>query len=236
MSMQQVPTFIFTPGAAGFGTIQFTDFVSLSLNRIVLIKNITRGADMYVLGSQTLGGSVAGNTLTLNVDTSSMNAGDALFINYNATDDDPSYSSLPVSITSVQPGDDRVNNWKRVNHNNPKERLLLTSSTKTITGNTNTTPLQVGDFKEAVVALNVTAASGTTPTLDVKIQTSDDGGSTWYDLVYPNTTTPVAFAQATGVSKKLISLSGAFGDYLSIVYTIGGTSPSFTFAVKVVLK
>lgn len=87
----------------------------------------------------------------------------------------------------------------------------------------------VGLFRELVVFLNVTAGSGTTPTLNVKIQTSDDGGTTWYDV--PSG----AFTQATGVTTQILSFT-TFGDTVRCVSTIAGTTPSFTYAVKAVAK
>lgn len=92
--------------------------------------------------------------------------------------------------------------------------------------------VEVGEYNQTLVTLNVTAASGTTPTLNAKLQASDDGGTTWYDL--PS----AAFTQLTGVGTAVLQLTetNAFGDYIRVAYTIAGTSPSFTFAVKAVAK
>lgn len=80
-----------------------------------------------------------------------------------------------------------------------------------------------GRPKEAVVLLSIGAASGTTPTLDVKIQHSDDN-STWTDL------TGGAFAQKTAASFAEINIKN-FKRYIRAVHTVGGTTPSFTAAV-----
>lgn len=73
--------------------------------------------------------------------------------------------------------------------------------------------------------LDVTAASGTTPTLDVKIEDSPDGGTTWF--------TVASFAQKTGITRDVLNVvSKAFGDRLRVTWTIGGTTPSFTFSVR----
>lgn len=71
--------------------------------------------------------------------------------------------------------------------------------------------------------LNVTAASGTTPTLDVLVEDSVDGGATWNTLV--------AFTQATAVTREVKNITTPFGDQLRVRWTVGGTTPSFTFAV-----
>lgn len=73
--------------------------------------------------------------------------------------------------------------------------------------------------------LHVFAASGTTPTLDVVLFSDDNSGMT-------SATSRIAMTQATAVGYELKSLAGAItDDYWRITYTIGGTGPSFTFAV-----
>ena len=70
--------------------------------------------------------------------------------------------------------------------------------------------------------LHVTAASGTSPTLDAKIQTSSDNSS-FSDYI--------TFTQATGVTSELKTSASAPARYARAVLTIGGTNPSFTVAV-----
>lgn len=101
------------------------------------------------------------------------------------------------------------------------------SAAKTATNSS--AALVVGNYREAIATLNVTAASGTTPTLDVKLQTSDDGGTTWYDL--PGG----VFTQRTAAGAQALQITN-FGDTLRAVSTIGGTTPSFTYAIKLVAK
>lgn len=69
--------------------------------------------------------------------------------------------------------------------------------------------------------LHVTAASGTAPTLVVKVQHSADN-STWLDLA------TFASANAAGTYER-VAVSGTVNRYIRASYTIGGTSPSFTF-------
>jgi hypothetical protein len=71
--------------------------------------------------------------------------------------------------------------------------------------------------------LNVTAASGTTPTLDVVIEDSVDGGVTW--------NTVGTFTQKTAVAREVINVTVPFADSLRVRWTVGGTTPNFTFAV-----
>lgn len=96
---------------------------------------------------------------------------------------------------------------------------LQASGAKTTTGTS--TGILLGHRRSVSLLLDVTVRSGTTPTLDVVVQTSNDN-STWRTLV--------TFAQATAVSSARMSAGGA-DRYVRLSYTIGGTTPSFTFSV-----
>lgn len=96
---------------------------------------------------------------------------------------------------------------------------FLPSAARTASGSSG--EFNLYDHDEALVFLDVTAASGTTPTLNVTIQTKDPAGN-WYDLV--------SFTQRTAAGKEAKPVS-VFGETLRIAYTVGGTTPSFTFSV-----
>jgi hypothetical protein len=72
------------------------------------------------------------------------------------------------------------------------------------------------------VQLDVTAFAGTSPTLDVVIEDTVDG---------TNWNTVGAFAQKTSAAREVINITGLFSETLRVRWTVGGTSPSFTFAV-----
>ena len=105
--------------------------------------------------------------------------------------------------------------------------VLELNATKTVTGVS--TGLQQGAVSAAekiYANLHVTAASGSSPTLDAVIQ-SDDNGS------FTSATSRITFTQATGITSEHLSLAGAItDDYWRVSFTIGGGSPSFTFAVS----
>lgn len=74
------------------------------------------------------------------------------------------------------------------------------------------------------VNIPVTAVTGTTPTLDVSIEESDDSGTSWFKVYdFPRIT-------ATGVyrSPKL----PLTGNRVRYVQTVGGATPSFTRAIN----
>ncbi len=106
-----------------------------------------------------------------------------------------------------------------------KQNITIQSSaTKTVSGQSSA--IDVSSIDEMVVFLNVSAVSGTSPTLDVTIEDSPDG-TNWY--------THTSFTQATATTKEAKRISN-FGKFVRINYTIGGTSPSFTFEVVAVGK
>lgn len=124
--------------------------------------------------------------------------------------------------------------WDRARNNYALN--LDTSSAKTATGNGATGTNH--NFRGAEIFVNVTAVSGTTPTMTVRLQESFDGGTTWRDVDTTNAQT--ASITATGVSKLVIypgvataanaSLNGVLPRTFRLAWTIGGTTPSFTFA------
>lgn len=101
---------------------------------------------------------------------------------------------------------------------------FLASAARTASGESGVIDLGFAD--EAIVFLDVTAASGTSPTLDVKIQVADPNGA-YYDLA--------SFAQKTAAGREAKQIAN-FGQNAKIVYTIGGTTPSFTFSVTAISK
>ena len=103
---------------------------------------------------------------------------------------------------------------------------VVPSAAYTATGNFDLSDL-TGNWDEVALYLDVTAASGTSPTLDVVYQTTVDGGTTWF------THTSMTQATAATTEKKVIANSGV---YSRILYTIGGTTPSFTFTVRLEVK
>lgn len=98
-------------------------------------------------------------------------------------------------------------------------------STVTVSGNGTSAPLitvQAGRFDPAVlsVQLNVTAVTGTTPSLTVEVQWSSDGVS-WASAETPDVFTAITAA------KSVVKQFPAKGQYARLKYTVSGTTPSF---------
>jgi hypothetical protein len=103
----------------------------------------------------------------------------------------------------------------------------VASAARTTTGNSGALP-GYGPASSIRAQLNVTAASGTTPTLNVLVEDSVDGGLTWNTIG--------TFAQKTAAGREVINITTLFGDQLRVSWTIAGTTPSFTFAVDWVVQ
>lgn len=103
---------------------------------------------------------------------------------------------------------------------------VLAPARKTASENGSAIDLQqyVGDYK---VVLSTSAGGGTSPTLDVKLQDSDDA-STFADI------SGAAFTQVTSAAASTQSVdlnANAVKRYIRAVTTITGTSPTFDMAL-----
>lgn len=78
--------------------------------------------------------------------------------------------------------------------------------------------------------LNVTAVSGTTPSLTAAIQTSPDDGTTWFSLTTAEMTGQTGAITATGQYR--ISSNAPIGARTRLLLTISGTTPSFTITAN----
>jgi hypothetical protein len=103
---------------------------------------------------------------------------------------------------------------------------LLSSSI--VTTNGNTADINVGNYKEGIFFLNVTAVSGTSPTLDVSIQSKDPVSGVYFTIAN--------FTQVTDITSQSICITSCMGSIIRVQYKVGGTNPSFTFSVGGVLK
>lgn len=99
------------------------------------------------------------------------------------------------------------------------------------------------------LVLDVTAATGTTPTLDVVLQTSWDAGTTFIDLPLRYTQVTAAVVRylvfRNGLGMNEVALEQVAADTggtlakncnfdpfnMKLKYTVGGTNPSFAFKV-----
>lgn len=102
---------------------------------------------------------------------------------------------------------------------NTDDFIVQASTTLTATTNGAAVDCPGGTLR---LLLNVSAASGTTPTLDCAIQTRKDANDTYRAVA--------AFAQKTAAGSERKCFSG-LDRQVRVVSTIGGTTPSFTFSI-----
>ena len=98
----------------------------------------------------------------------------------------------------------------------------VASAARTTTGNSGAISASAAAGQAMAAFINITAASGTNPTLDVYLEESYDNGTTW--------TTIWTAPRKTGISSIQVPPMAVCGRR-RWSWTIGGTTPSFTFVV-----
>jgi hypothetical protein len=97
-----------------------------------------------------------------------------------------------------------------------------------LTASTNSAPLAApGGSADALVMVHVSAVTGTSPTLSVALEQSLDG-VTWTAI--PGSGTTALTAAGSAVSNAVITQP-----FVRVAATVGGTTPSFTGRVAVVV-
>lgn len=100
--------------------------------------------------------------------------------------------------------------------------VLISASRGTTTSETKS----LGDYNALVAFLDVTANTGTNPTLDVVVYDAPTSSGPWFSLI--------TFTQVTGsTSNQAIAATRAPLPYVRAVGTVGGTStPKFTYTLN----
>ena len=115
------------------------------------------------------------------------------------------------AVVSISP-----NSYAPVSPTDVASAALTTTTTTTAITPTGGTTYEVN--------IPVTAVTGTSPTLDVGVEESDDGGTNWF-RVYD-------FPRITAVGMYRSPKLPLTGNRIRYVQTVGGTTPSFTRAVN----
>lgn len=114
---------------------------------------------------------------------------------------------------------------QRVEHYSTTETLVA-SAARTASGNSGVLA-GYGPGKTIRAQLDVTAVAGVAPALDVVIEDTLDG---------VNFYTIGTFAQRAAVGREVINITTPFADRLRVRWTVGGTTPSFTFSVTAFME
>lgn len=116
-------------------------------------------------------------------------------------------------------------------HNLNTTLLSLPSAAQTATGNSG--PLQTVDATTLAVDVNVSAATGTTPSMTLNVDRLGADGN-WYSVWASSAIT------TAGVTSASIGPGCAVAAVLTgtvrLRWTITGTTPSFTFSASVVAR
>lgn len=99
----------------------------------------------------------------------------------------------------------------------------------TATSDTSATPVITRYDKEGIFYLDITAVSGTNPTLAVTLKTYDPVSAKWYDLA--------SFDSKTGTGSDVGYVEYGLNNKVAAFFVIGGTdTPTFTLTLSVHLK
>jgi hypothetical protein len=104
-------------------------------------------------------------------------------------------------------------------------RVVVPAAARTASGNSGLLAIQSGQARSAALLLSVTAASGTSPTLDVSVEWSHDG--TTFAAADPVD----SFAQLVAAGTRIESYT-IKAPFYRVVWALSGTTPSFTFSVS----
>ena len=113
------------------------------------------------------------------------------------------------------------------------EKLDVTAAVASASATATATSSAI-DLKEfdgdVILVLNCAAGTGSSPTLDIKVQDSDETGGTYGDL------SGAAFTQVT-TSASLQTLEVNKDEckrFIKIVQTVGGSSPVFVYGISLI--
>jgi hypothetical protein len=235
-------------------TITLSDFSTVRLDRLQLIVDVTTGKILYNFADSTVAAAtVATNVITLSALQGGESNSDKLQIIYDAVTGDPTYDTAPVTLAgnNAQMKNDASNgdsvadgiatvhartynpaagNYDRYRGNYNANTGDTGAKTSSFNGATQTNY----NARGANILINMGTVTGTTPTLVAKLQGSNDGGTTWYDI--PGAVTPTITSSGQTLLEVYPGVTPAANAAVSsplprtwrVAYTIGGTTPSFT--------
>ena len=116
-------------------------------------------------------------------------------------------------------------------HRAPGTVLNQASAAKTATGNS--ADLAVGPYTELTVDINITAVSGTTPTIQVFIDRKGVDGI--YYAIWQSVSQTAVSVMSTSIGAGC-AITQSLGTTVQLRWVITGTTPSFTFSASLIGK
>lgn len=113
---------------------------------------------------------------------------------------------------------------------NSQEFTLHASVAETASGNSGLTGFDVSANFEGLLVIDITAVSGTTPTINFTFETLDFLSGKW--VAVPSAGT---IAQQTTAATVVTAVTN-FGEKIRLRWVVAGTTPSFTFTAGFTAK
>tara|TARA_B100000927_G_C16168439_1_gene350368 strand:- start:27 stop:410 length:384 start_codon:yes stop_codon:yes gene_type:complete len=118
-----------------------------------------------------------------------------------------------------------------IQQNLEKLEISAAVASASVSATATSSAIDLKDFDgDVLLVLNSAAGTGSSPTLDVKVQDSDETGGTYGDL------SGAAFTQVT-TSASLQTLEVNKDEckrFIKLVQTVGGSSPVFVYGISLV--
>jgi len=118
-----------------------------------------------------------------------------------------------------------------IQQNLEKLEISAAVASASVSATATSSAIDLKDFDgDVLLVLNSAAGTGSSPTLDIKVQDSDETGGTYGDL------SGAAFTQVT-TSASLQTLEVNKDEckrFIKLVQTVGGSSPVFVYGISLV--
>ncbi len=133
--------------------------------------------------------------------------------------DSSGYLQTVIEDSNIQVPTEIQNHWQ-------ENITIHASAAETASGNTS--DIDISHILHAAVCVDVTAASGTSPTLDLYLEGKDTLSGKYNTIWNPS--------QITSVTTVWTELTDLPYKYIRLRWVIGGTDPSFTFSAAAEVK
>ena len=186
-------------------------------------------ANLYLQIRCTNGTTAPASTTAWTIGMTSVSEYSSVNVAVNTVRPQPANSVMPVSIGNVPAvtvSSGTITTVSTVTAANLNFNQLVADVASAALTSSATTAAITPTFGIAYqVNIVVGAVTGTSPTLDVSIEESDDGGTSWYKVYdFPRIT--------TGSASYRSPMIPLIGNRVRYVQTVGGTTPSFTRSVN----
>lgn len=168
--------------SAGAKTVTLTDFGTVRLDRLQLIVDTTTNKILYSFAQPSVAtATVATNVITLSALQGGEQNTDKLQVIYDCVTGDPTYDQLPVTLATTIAGEDLTNNRLMVSSETVIANTNVLNAVATLAGSSGTlTNAQFGPSTNCANYRNYAAAAwGATGNVELLMQVTYDGGSTW---------------------------------------------------------